>query len=294
MLRAKRRFLVFGDYRIDELSCDACNTPIEIDSEFFGRLDFSQEFGAQNNGKHYHLGCIDRLTNEQKIILHSSFFRGFAAEFELPEWHEFLCNTRPGEELRILDGFFIDSESGRLKKIVHCFDCGCTALLDLTPTQSDANPEITFFKPGSSAGLTEAPVCLTNRKNLASGNGRPSVESCEHEFLLLGKSGRNDFDVKEVCRNTRSALKSGEYDFNLMRQFGIDDVDVYQANIEGALGFSWYWCSRCGYDVRLQNNPQSWLPISGPAGREHGIPSFALAPVTQARLAGSRECKLDL
>lgn len=287
MLKVKRRFLFFGDYRLTELVCDACKEPISADSELIGDIDVSPDFGAPAAKFHYHSCCTKRLDGQQKLMTHSHFFLG---DFALGEWRKFLVDTRPDEELRVLHRFFLDSRSGLLKRIIQCGDCGLVAVLTLPPTRSEEDPEIIYYKWGSPNAMTVAPACSSNVERRMHWCGRPSPENCTHHFLRLGESGHGVANYMEIRERIYTALKSGEVDPKVMRFHRVDVDDLLLGAIESEKGSTWDWCSECGLTVRLINSDKSRLPISGNATSEHGRPSYMEGHVTQTRTVGSSEC----
>lgn len=290
MLNARRRFLFFGEYRVSEFVCDACKEPINPDSEFVGEFNFSPEFGVQNEGPHYHSDCIARLDGEAKLMTHS---RSFLDKFALDEWHRFAEGVSPDEELRVLHGFFLDSRSGLLKRVIQCGDCGLVAVLNLPPNRSEAQPEVIFYKRDSPKMLSEAPACSSNLQRKSRWRGRLSPEECTHAFVRLGQSGEGTADYMAIREQKISALESGEIDPDWMRFFRINGADVIQGAYEDALGYTWDWCSKCGLVVRLINRPESHLPVSGYETREHGKASYGERSVTLTRPIGAAECRID-
>lgn len=290
MLTAKRRFIFFGDYQMTSLVCDACKKPISPDSEIIGDIALSPGSGESMSTYHYHPSCIDNLDGEQKLMTHSRFF---LQDFELDEWHKFLVNSRPDEELRVLHRFFLDSRSGLLKRVIQCGDCGLVAVLSLPPKESEARPEFIYYKWGSPEMLMEAPACSSNMERKVHWCGRPSSKNCNHAFLRLGESGNGIADYMAIRKKTTSDLASGEYDSNLMHTFRINGEDVIQAAFESAQGFTWDWCSKCGLVERLINSPRSRLPTSGSASLEEGRPSYSEGFVTQTRVIAAAECQID-
>lgn len=290
MLSAKRRFLFFGDYQMTSLVCDACKKPISPDSELIGDIALCPGFGESMSTYHYHPNCIDSLNCEQKLMTHSRFF---LQDFALDEWHKFLVDSRPDEELRVLHGFFLDSRSGLLKRVIQCGDCGLVAVLALPPTKSEARPEVIYYKWGSPEMLMEAPACSSNMERKVHWCGRPSPRNCNHAFLRLGESGNGIADYIAIRKQTISDLASGEYDSNLMHIFRINGDDVVKSAFESAQGFTWDWCSKCGQVVRLINSPRSSLPTSGTGSLEEGRPSYSEGHVTQTRVIAAAECQID-
>jgi hypothetical protein len=290
MLTAKRRFLFFGDYRMTELVCDACKRPISPDAELIGDIVFFPDLGVSTERCHYHPSCIESLDGEQKLMTHSRFF---LQDFALNEWHKFWVDSRADEEVRTLHGFFLDSRSGLLKRVIQCGDCGLVAVLALPPTKSEARPEVVYYKWSSPEMLIEAPACSSNVERKLHWCGRPSSSDCNHAFLRLGESGNGFADYMAIRKQTTSDLASGEYDSNLMRLFGVDGDEVIQAAYESVQGFTWDWCSKCGEVVRLINSPRSSLPTSGNANLEDGRPAYSEGHVTQTRVIGAVECQID-
>lgn len=290
MLMAKRRFLFFGDYQITAIVCDGCKEPINPDSELIGNMDFSPEIGVQTDRCHYHPNCANGLDHEHKLMTHSSFF---LTDFALPAWDRFLVETRSTEELRVLHGFFLDSRSGLLKRVIQCGDCGLVAVLILAATNSEAHLEVIYYKWGSREMRLEAPACSSNLERRVHWCGRPSPEECSHAFVRLGKSGNATADYMAIRKQKSFDLKSGEYDHDLMRFFRVSGEDVTQSAFESEYGFTWDWCSECGLVERLINSPESHLPGSGYASRDHGRPGYVEGHITQTRAIGAAECRID-
>lgn len=290
MLIAKRRFHFFGHYRMTELVCDACKEPISPDAEFIGDTDFAPELGVQDDRCHYHPTCIARLDGEQKLKTHSRFFLD---KFALDEWDSYAEGVCPGRELRVLHGFFLDSRSGLLKRVIQCGDCGLVAVLNLPPNKSEAHPVVIYYKWGVPEMLNEGPACSSNLERKAHRFGAPSPKECSHKFVRLGESGTGIADYMAIRKKKISALNSGEIDPDLMRFFRIGGEDVIHGAYEAALGFTWDWCSECGLVVRLINSPRSHLPVSGYEAREHGKTSFGEGHITLTRANGAAECRID-
>ena len=287
MLKVKRRFLFFGDYRLTELVCDACKKPIVADSELIGDIDVSSEFGAPTSRSHYHSCCVNRLSAQQKLMTHSC---SFLASFVLDEWHRFLVATRADEELRVLHGFFLDSRSGLLKRIVQCGDCGLIAVLTMPPTKSEAHPEVTYYKWGFPSSTKVAPACSSNVERKLYWCGRPSPENCSHNFLRLGESGYGLADYIAIRKQIRVALDSGDIDPWDMQISRVNEDDLILGAFEAEMGFTWNWCCECGLYIRLINSEKSRLPVYGYAQGKNGSPSYAEGHTTQTRILGSPEC----
>lgn len=289
MIKARQVFLGFGPYRITELICDVCETPIVRESSFFGEVDFSSKHGAVN-GLHCHVNCVDRFKDAQKVLTHG---RSFSSEFVLPDWEKYLVTEREGEELRTLNDYFVDSCSGLVKKVVTCHVCSLAAVVALHPSQAEAIPEVAYYNAGSSYPREEASICSTYRGGFDPKHRFFSVEACRHDFMRLAQSGDENADAYKIVTETKAALLMGEYDAALMKMLRLSDDDVVSGAIEMAFGYSWSWCKKCGYVAKLKNEKRSCLPISGFASQEHGIGRYEGLHVTQTRFIGEQECRIS-
>lgn len=294
MIKVKSPFLGLGKWRFKELLCDVCHAQIDPKLEYFGKIEFSEEYGPRYPRTHCHVECASLMSHEQLIENHEREFRN---GLTLPKWEpyselEILFSPQcRDEEFRRLSNFEQDN-TGLLRRIVECTECRSIAVVTIPSDVSDPKLKVDYYHAETSEPHSVPSVCASSLRRYPNGMEIVSIKDCFHEFVRLFQSGDPNPDWLAVHDTTeRRVAAMNKYDRQLlaMSRMGIDDM--YRADQETAEGYTWYWCKICGYVARVTNCPPKNPPIRGAcdwsiSGQYHSL------GVTQSRVAGAPSCRV--
>lgn len=288
MIKVKGPFLGFGKWRIKELLCDVCQSQIDAKSEYVGNIEFSEDYGLIYLRTHCHVECASRMSLEQLLANHDCDFRD---GFTLPEWkkRDMTSESADGEYRVLFD--FVQDTTGLLRKIVRCDDCGSIAVVTLPPEVSDPALKVDYYHIGSSEVHSAPNVCATSLHRGPTGLVIAKRTDCLHAFVRLFRSGDPHVNLAAVRAKSKAKIATmNKYDRELLAFFGGEADDIYSADFDEAIGYTWYWCKWCGDVERVIHLPDHKPPIRGLNDCSKSGP---YGGVTQSRVAGAPVCQVE-
>lgn len=297
MIKVKGPFLGFGKWRIKELLCDVCQSQIDSKSEYVGKIEFSEDYGLIYLRTHCHVECASRMSQEQLLANHH---RDFRDGFTLPEWKQRdMAFGNADEEFRLLFDFVQDT-TGLLRKIVQCDDCGSIAVVTLPPEVSDPDLKVNYYHIGSSEVHGAPNVCATSLHRGPTGVVIVNRTDCLHDFVRLFRSGDPHVNLAAVRAKSKAKIEiMNKYDHENLAFFGGEVDDIYSADFDDAIGYTWFWCKWCGAIERVLHLRDHKPPICGFSDSSksgyygNSKSSGAYGSVTQSRVAGAPVCQVE-